>query len=247
MQKEIQVDYLQLLKNKMYFSRCELKKAMSQYGIEMDNMTFDFAIQELLRRCEIARVGRNAYCVVDGDIQVYNHQYSQLASSVAKKLEEKFPYLEFTIFELTQLNEFVNHQLAHNTIFISVENDLGAFVFEELKQHYSGKVFINPTPEMYHQYWLEDMIVIGKLVTEAPKERSVKWNTRIEKLLVDLRTDILLQNIVSSMEIPTVYEEVFLKYAIDESSLFRYAKRRGADKKIKNFIQDETNIQLRRK
>lgn len=49
------------------------------------------------------------------------------------------------------------------------------------------------------------------------------------------------------MEIPTVYEEAFLKYVIDESSLFRYAKRRGADKKIKKFIQDETNVQLRRK
>ena len=38
-----------------------------------------------------------------------------------------------------------------------------------MKDIYSGRACINPTPEIYHQYWSSNMIVVNKLITEAPK------------------------------------------------------------------------------
>ena len=65
---------------------------------------------------EIVRVGRNHYCLPNDKRQVYRHDYSELAEEVALQLEEQYPYLNFTIFEFVQMNDFVNHLVAHNVI-----------------------------------------------------------------------------------------------------------------------------------
>lgn len=237
--------YLKILENEKSFSRSELMETMKNDGKNISEATFKVGLQKLLKEGSIIRVGRNAYCVAKDGVGVYSYEYSDDAKNIAKILKEKFPLLNFTIMDFVQLNEFLNHQLAHNVIFVSVEDDLGNFVFDALKEVYPGKVLINPTPEMYHQYWYDDMIVIGKLISESPVGQQEKWNTRIEKLLVDLITNAILKSCVSESELPNIYEEAFAKYAIDESCMFRYAKRRGAEKKIREFIRDNTNVELR--
>ena len=91
------------------------------------------------------------------------------------------------------------------------------------------------------------MIVINKLTTEAPKSDGIPWHTRLEKLLVDAVADPLLRDSVSESEFPTIFEDAFSMYVIDESCLFRYAARRAVDKKIKELISEKTNITLRTK
>ncbi len=237
--------YLKILENEKSFSRSELMETMKNDGKNISEASFKVELQKLLKEGSIIRVGRNAYCVAKDGVGVYSYEYSDDAKNIAKILKQKFPFLNFTIMDFVQLNEFVNHQLAHNVIFLSVEDDLGDFVFDALKEVYPGKVLIYPTIEMYHQYWYDGMIVIGKLVSEAPMGQNEKWNTRLEKLLVDISTNSILKSSVSEAELPNIYEEAFAKYPIDESCMFRYAKRRGAEKKIREFIKKSTNVQLR--
>ena len=106
-------------------------------------------------------------------------------------------------------------------------------------------MLLDPTPELYHQYWYDGMIVLNKLVTEAPRGIEEAWHTRLEKLLVDLVSDSLLQEVISKSEYPAILEGTFSGYVIDESCLFRYAKRRGAEKQLKALIREKTNITLR--
>ena len=202
-------------------------------------------LRGLVKSGEVVRVGRNAYCVSGNKMSSYRHEYSEEANTVAQALREAFPAVEFTIFELVQLNEFVNHQLAHNVLFLSVEDDIIDFVFDLLKEQFPGKVLLDPTPELYHQYWYDGMIVLNKLVTEAPRGIEEAWHTRLEKLLVDLVSDSLLQEVISKSEYPAILERTFSGYVIDESCLFRYAKRRGAEKQLKALIREKTNITLR--
>lgn len=237
--------YLKFLENKSTFSRVELMETIQENGKTISEASFKLELQKMLKEGRIVRVGRNKYCVAKDGVGTYCYEYSDDAKAVAGLLKDKFPYLNYTIMDLVQLNEFVNHQLAHNVIYVSVEEDLGDFVFDILKEKYPGKVLINPTPEIYHQYWYAGMIVVGKLVSEAPMGQKEKWNTRIEKLLVDVMTNSILLSSVSETELKNIYEEAFAKYAIDESCMFRYAKRRGAEKKIRGFIKEKTNVQLR--
>ena len=236
---------LKFLENKTTFSRAELMETIQEKGKTISEASFKLELQKMLKEGTIVRVGRNKYCVSKNGVGIYDYEYSDDAKAVAEILKKKFPYLDFTIMDFVQLNEFVNHQLAHNVIYVSVEEDLGDFVFDALKEKYPGKVLINPTPEIYHQYWYDGMIVVGKLVSEAPMGQKEKWNTRIEKLLVDVMTNSILLSSVSETELTSIYEEAFAKYAIDESCMFRYSKRRGAEKKIREFIKEKTNVQLR--
>lgn len=239
-------DYLKSLENYSSFTRKELSFAISEYGLNISDSMLKVVIKKLLESHEIARVGRNAYCVINNSIKEYCYHYSELSCEVAEIVSNNFPYLDFTIFELVQLNAFLNHQIAHNVVFISVEGDLCDFVFDKLKERYPGKVLINPTNEIYNQYWCDDMIVVERLVSEAPRGIDKKWHTRIEKLLVDIYTDPIQKETFSASELPTIYEDAFAGYIIDESCMFRYAKRRGIENKLKKYILKNTDVKFRK-
>lgn len=50
-------------------------------------------------------------------------------------------------------------------------------------------------------------------------------------MLVDVVANPLLLDSVSESEYPTIYEDAFSMYVVDESCLFQYAARRAVDKK----------------
>lgn len=239
------LDFLQVLEKQTVFNRAAVYDAMRQYGMGPDVTTLQNDFQRLLDGGKIVRVSRNAYCIPKAGVMLYEHSYSSLAKDIARCVTENHPYLKFTILELTQFNEFVNHQLAHNVVFLAVEGEIMEFVFDTLKEKFPGKVLLNPTPQVFHQYWSDGMIVIVRLITEAPKGQRIFWHTRIEKLLVDLLTEPLLQESIGESEYRTVYEDAFERYVIDESCLFRYAKRRSSKQIVERFIKEQTDIQLK--
>ena len=216
-------------------------------GYMLSEASFYKKVEELVKNGQIIRVGRNVYSLPDNKRLAYEYKYSELAEEVAQEIAQQYPYVNFSIFEFVQLNDFVNHLIAHNVIFLSVEADIMDFVFETLRDKYPGKVLINPTVEIYHQYWSDNMIVLGKLTTEAPKGQKASWHTRLEKMLVDIMAEPLLLASISRAEYPHIYEDAFDRYIVDENGLFRYASRRKVTKKIKELIRKETDIVLRTK
>ena len=237
--------YFDGVKGKTSFSRQELLQSFRNGGFGLSDASFCKKLESMVKDEEIIRAGRNIYCFPKGNKAVYRHEYSALANAVAAFIKGQYPLLAFSILDLIQLNDFVNHQIAHNILLLSVETDIMEFIFDALKEQYPGKVFIEPTPEIYHQYWCDDMIIIVKLTTEAPKGRTESWHTRLEKLLVDIMSEPLIPESISESEFPNIYEGAFARYVIDEGCLFRYAKRRKAEQKIRKLITEQTNITLR--
>lgn len=229
------------------FTRKELLESFRMAGYMLSEASFYKKVEELVKNGQIIRVGRNVYSLPDDKRLTYEYKYSELAEEVAQEIAQQYPYVNFSIFEFVQLNDFVNHLIAHNVIFLSVEAEIMDFVFETLRDKYPGKVLINPTIEIYHQYWSDNMIVLGKLTTEAPKGQKASWHTRLEKILVDIMAEPLLLASISRAEYPHIYEDAFDRYIVDENGLFRYASRRKVTKKIKELIRKETDIVLRTK
>lgn len=245
MSTEIQPSYLASLSGNAIFSRSDLLSALQSHGININMPSFKKLLQKLLSTGEIARAGRNAYFIPSANLAEYQHNYSEIASGIANSIAEDFPALEYVIFELQQLNEFVNHQIAHNAIFVYVPADTIDFVFDTLQDQPYDTVLLNPGINEYHKYWSDNMIVVKRLISESPPGRNVKWHSRVEKIMVDLIADKLLSEIISPAELPRIYEDIFAKYIVDESSMFRYAKRRNSLGKIKQFIKEKTSIKLR--
>ena len=243
----INMQILEKLRDASSFTRKELFDAMHDCGMSISDASFRYNLQKLINSGYIVSVGHNAYYVAkeDDNTHHYQYDYSEQAKSVITIISEKYPNIKFSVFELVQLNEFVNHLLAHNLIFVSVENNYGDFVFDALKEAHPGRVLLYPTPDTFHQYWYSDMIVIRKLVTEAPNNRQRPWAARLEKILVDIIADPLIINSISASEYPIIYTDAFQKYIVNECCLFRYAKRRGVENEILHLIKNKTKISLR--
>ncbi len=223
------------------FTRSDFQKIMEDCGYRTTKSITNHAITRLIESGAIVRIGCNRYCV-SGSLKTYHFPHSELASSLADEIIKAHPYLDFRIFELVQLNEFVNHQIAHNIVFISVEGGFEKDVFNTLWERHKGSVLVKPDADELFCYLNDDMSVIMKLPSESPKGKDFLWDTRLEKMLVDIAVDKLLRKIVYQREYEAIYQGAFHKYAIDRSIMFRYARRRGALEKYREFLVNEAEL-----
>ena len=214
-------EFLTALSNAGNFTRDDFALVYRAKNKDATESSCRFVLQKLLDSGSIARVGRNNYCVNDKTSRKYTHEYSDLATSAAGKIRETYPELDFRIFELVQLNEFVNHQIAHNAVFIFVEGDLGEYVFDTLKEEYAGHILLNPNADMYHQYWADDMLVIKKLITEAPKGTD-DFSAVLSALCLFAPFEEFVNN---SFSIPT------LVYYLTTAVLFLFFTAQGIEKR----------------
>lgn len=233
---------LEMLSEMSSFCVSDFLRVCQINGCALGEAVMRKRLQRLLKAGEIIRIGRNAYSVPQNGVGYYWHTYSDEATRVAQIMSDQFPMAEFAIFELVQLNEFTKHLLAHNVMFLSVESDIAEFVFETLKSYFPGKVLLNPTAEIYFRYWYDGMIVINRLITEAPKGRQERWHTSLEKMLVDLVADPLLLGSIGDSEYPRIFEAAISKYVINKNRLQRYARRRSAVSRFETLYGDGKKI-----
>jgi len=217
------------------FSRKDYYDAYKEKYGDKSIYALDYALRKATSEGSIIHIGRNRYTFRESR-RFYTPHYSPEACKIAKRIKSEYPLVDFRIFELKQINSFVNHLFAHNTIFVSVENDVIDFVFDFLHNEYPGKVLLKPKVEDYYRYLVDNQIVIVRLPSESPKGINDKWHIRIEKILVDITADKLISQLVPQSEYDNIINEIFSLYIVDTSTLLRYANRKGAVKKIKNLL-----------
>lgn len=203
-----------------------------------------YALSRLLNRGEVTHIGRNQYCIDDVGKIKYKPNLSSYAEEIAQIILSKLPLLDWRLFETVALNEFVNHQIAQNTVILEAEPMLVASVNSALREVYKDRVLVQPRPKDFDYYWQEDSIVIMKLTSEAPRDSAIPFGTTVEKIIVDLFANKTLMSMISKGEYTTIIEDAFNRYHINEKSMFRYARRRSADKRLESFVENETHIKL---
>ena len=219
------------------FSRSEYFAAIEKETGKTSSEALAYALRKDLANGEIIRIGRNKYSSQKNKL-IYSHTYSEEAYCVAMEIKTEYPDVDFRIFELIQLNSFVNHQIAHNTIFISVENDVIDFVFDSLRQKYPGRIMLKPRLKEYYRYLVDNQLVLIRLPSESPKGLNQPWESKLEKILVDISVDKLISRIVSPGEYENIFPEAFSRYHIDLNSMFRYSRRKGAIDKFTAILKE---------
>jgi hypothetical protein len=222
--------------NALSFSRREFELEMNKaYGLNMQQSKYD--LQKKLDQGAVVRAGWNHYSA-NKDKRRYSYDYSIEANETVSVIESNYYDLGFRIFELRQLNQFVNHLIACNAIVISVENEMVDFVFDTLSRAYPGKVLLKPSLDMYYRYQQDNEIIIIRLPSEAPKGFERPWETRLEKIIVDVLVDKLIGGIVPDGEKQNIVDGAFGNYLVDEATMVRYAKRKGAEKKLLKALNE---------
>ena len=57
-----------------------------------------------------------------------------MAAKLIVQISNKYPLARFTVFETALMNDFLNHLVAQNTVFIQVEKGISVFVFRFLRE-----------------------------------------------------------------------------------------------------------------
>lgn len=226
-------------------SKKEYEDMIHSFNPECSERTIYWQLAKLQEMGIMQKLGQNLFLVLDADKKKseYSYSYSEKMQGIVNKIKQEYPLIDFQVWEFVQLNEFVNHQIGKNVLFIEVEHRLEESVFNTLNA-YCSRILLCPKEEMFYTYFEENMVVIQKLLSESPKASEKMNGCKLEKLLVDLFSNKLTGQLVERAEYVNIYEEAFRKYYIDEKKLFRYARRRNLEKEIINFIENETSIQL---
>ena len=156
------------------FSRKDFINAMMAcYNMTEAQIVYD--LQKRVKEGTLLRTGWGQYALQEKKIS-YTSQYSKAALQVVSTITALYENLDFQVFELVQLNTFMNHLFAHNTIFVYVENDLVTYVFDTLWKTYPGRVLLKPSLDEYYRYLQDDEIIVSKLPSQSPKGYGPPWN-----------------------------------------------------------------------
>ena len=206
---------------------------------EIGRSTVYHLLKQLCESGEIIRTSKGHYKVAGK--KNYAYDLSDTAKDISSVVRKEFPLVDFQIWELYQMNEFVNHQLARNTVFIEVEDLQEESIFNLLFEKYPH-VLLNPGVDEYYKYAGQETILVRKLISEAPPAFGSYHQASLEKILVDLFGRGISGAIVSRSEYSAIFETAFKKYNINQAKMSRYARRRGIEKTIWDYLIENTYI-----
>ena len=177
----------------------------------------------------------------------FSYSPSKKLSSVHHTLQKEFPYLDYLCWETSFLHEFMTHQPGQSLLVVEAEKDACESVFNSLREKYRNRVFLDPTRSLMETYVLAqtDPIIVIPLISQSP---HTTYNgipfPKLEKILVDIFVDEKIFFAFQGEELINIYISAFETYWMNERTMFRYALRRRAGKRLSEFIQEKTKIQL---
>ncbi|MBP5385513.1 MAG: hypothetical protein J6Y57_11170 [Lachnospiraceae bacterium] len=220
------------------YSHKELTDILQQKRPDLALSTYHWSISSLVRDGKLYRNGYDAYVRADGKKKTeYWPEYSDIAKKLIDLISEKYPLVEFTIFETVSMNDFLNHLIAQNTVFVQVEKDCSLFVFRFLQEKGFDNLLYKPRGEDYDLYWAKNCIVVTNMISEAPLRNDAPHVITLEKMLVDMYADKLISTTYSKAEYPDVIEQADSRYCLDKTRMLRYARRRNRENDIKVFLE----------
>ena len=235
------IDYcLENLKNDRTYTRNDLIEVFRKEKGELNDSTFRWLLYNMQLQDRLFRVGYDEYATSKHQVlPEYRPFYTDDVIKVKKILEEKYPDLSFVMFESVALNEFLNHQIAQNTVYVQVEKDLSTYIFDVLKQELGGMVLYKPNRTEFSRYWTRGCVVVLELISQAPLSSTQPHEMTMEKMLVDIIADKSIEATYNPAELSDIFRNVRKNYRVDIKKMNRYAGRRGKTEIIERYLGAE--------
>lgn len=195
-------------------------------------------LRSLVRKGKLIVVGHDSYIwSSEANLRPYRPVISAVASQVLNEMSERYGRMNYTLFELIWLNDFLNHLLGTNALFVMVERDYAPFVFEFLSERHVGGVLLDPSPEDFFRYMGNRTILVVKKPSQGPANRYMPHVAPPEQWLADIIADGRLSASFEGAELPRIFSAFGSRYVVNKSALFRYAGRRGVYERVMNLLE----------
>lgn len=240
--KIIAIDTLHIAKLKQRFANLNDFKTIDivdfyrSFEPNLKSTTINWRIYSLVEKCVLERIGKGVFKF--GKTCFFSPSLDNKTKIINNKLQSKFPFSTFCVWNTSLLNEFSVHISNTHFSLVEVEKESIGSVFLSLKEKYNA-IFLNPNADMLEQYVFNtnNPIIVKPLISEAPLQKTKNINTvTIEKVLVDLFCDKVLFQFYQGRERNTIFNEAYSKYTINNTKLLRYALRRGKKDELEKYI-----------
>jgi len=233
--------------------KADLRNFFHQLSHSANEQAFRRFLYGLEKRQIITPIGAGVFVFHDPFSQqaAKKHHFSTEPSQelvlLNKEVHEAFPYIKYLVWETRVLHEFMVHQPGQNLFLIETEKEVCESVFNTLSERTPGQIFLDPDRLTIERYVLHqpDRVIISRLITQTPMRIShgIPF-PKLEKILVDIFLDGEKYFFFQGEELVRIFENAFSSYWINEKTLLRYAGRRKVSGKLRQFINEKTQIQL---
>ena len=226
------------INNKKAYCHRELVDELKMLKTDLSENTYHWAISRMVRDGVLTRLGYDSYSLSsDSPKDEYIPAYTDTAADLIRLISEAYPYVTFTVFETVLMNEFLNHLIAQNTIFIQAEKESSIYAFRFLQEQGFANVMYKPDKNDFNLYWSKECIVVTDMISEAPLRTDRPHSIMLEKMLVDMMADKLIAGTFSKSEFPDIMEQVQSRYQLDKVRMMRYARRRNRQDVILKYLE----------
>jgi hypothetical protein len=203
-----------------YFSLNAIRRDLAAHKITVQPATLPRYLHDLAQAGVIFAAGRGWYSTLATPF-VLNRQPVQ---ELVDLLNQRFPFLDFSVWSTAQIASYGHHLLARFVSFVYTTKDAFESVTDVLRDDHHT-VFINPTQsERAKNFRIEDRtVVILPAVSESPTYE--KFAT-IEKIVVDLYVEYRAMNLMDDHEFKRVMKNILSEHRIAIGTLIRYAESR---------------------
>ncbi len=224
-------------KDRNHFKRNELYDFYRKYEPNLNEGTFGWRIYDLKQKNIIKSIGQSLYAI--SYKPKYTPDISKNLLKLDKLIREKYVNAKYSIWETTWLNEFTIHQSTRNFIILDIEKFVVESAYYYLRDKKYANVFLNPKEDIINQYIAEEkeVILVKTLLHRAPVHKVRKTSVPLlEKIMVDIFYEKHIFFFYQGEEMFNVFDKAMRNYSINFTKLFAYAKRRGQEKNIKEYI-----------
>ena len=228
------------------FRRKDVLDALLKKHPDYNTGSFNRHFSRFLSNGLIENVGRDLYIAVSPETAKEMYSYrnpSDRFSEVLSFLDSEFPLADFIVCETVQLNEFFDHQTAQNIIIVAMEKMLMDAVFDKLKEKFRS-VMLSPGPDDIRRYAENGTVIVERLTSRYPKNRTEKHGVSIEKLIVDIFAEKRIRSLFSTGDYPSALKNIFRRYRINETAMLNYARMRRTDAKILDMLRNNAGVKL---
>ncbi len=225
------------LENGVAYERKELMKGLAEAKPGLSFSAYAWMLRELVASGELIQQSRGLYSLPSSSRKgKCSFSYSKEATTLMDLIGKRFPAVGFSVFETVLLNEFLNHLIAQNTLFLQVEKESGEAVFEYLLGK-GYKVMYKPNLKDFHRYWSKGCIIVVDRISEAPSTKEKSHSITLEGMLVDMLAEKLLASTFEKDEYASVIAQARENYLLNEPRMLRYARRRNKEKELRRYLE----------
>lgn len=226
---------------KEFITRDELYEFYRLFEPDLVPATFSWRIHNLKEKNILQSVKRNIYTLVEK--KSFQPILPPKLKSLAIKVTKEFPTANNCFWSTKWLNEWTIHQPGRFLTVVEVEASATESVFYFLKDANYRNVFLNPNEDIIDKYIFEQIetIIVKTLVTKAPIQQKKQFSVpTLEKILVDLFIDKKLYAPFQGGELINIFNTVYKSHGINITKVLGYAKRRGKNEALLEFITKNT-------